>query len=62
LVEEARAAFDKRESETLRTVSRILRETLPSDGSIVDLSAALMVASYHIEASLRRSVDVGRAA
>lgn len=62
LVEEMRAALDKREPKALRTVSRFLRKTLPSDGSMADLSAALIVASYHIEASPRRPVDPGEVA
>jgi hypothetical protein len=62
LVEGVRAAFDKREPQALRRVSQLLCKASPSDHVVADLCAALMVASYHIEAALGRRVRLAEAA
>lgn len=61
-VEEVRAAFDKREPQALRRVSQLLCKASPSDHVVADLRAALVVASYHVEAALGRRVHLGEAA
>jgi hypothetical protein len=62
LAEEVRALFNKREPQGLRAASQLLCKALPSDHVVADLCAALMVASYHIEAALGRRVHLGEAA
>jgi uncharacterized membrane protein YccC len=62
LVEEVRATFDKREPRALRRVSELLCKASPSDHVVADLCAALVVASYHIEAALGRRVHLDEAA
>jgi uncharacterized membrane protein YccC len=62
VLEEVRAAIAEREPQALRTVSQLLCKTSPSDRFVADLRAALMVASYHIEAAVGRRVHLGEAA
>jgi uncharacterized membrane protein YccC len=62
LAEEVRASFNKHEPQALRAASQVLCKASPSDHVVADLSAALMVASYHIEAALGRPVHLGEAA
>ncbi len=50
LAEEVRIALSKREPLSLRNASQQLRKASPSDSFVADLYAALMLASYHIEA------------
>lgn len=62
LVEEVRAAVNKREPQAIRAAAQLLSKASPSDHVVVDLCAALMVASYHIEAALGRRVHLREAA
>ncbi|MCA6110885.1 FUSC family protein [Bradyrhizobium cenepequi] len=62
LAEELRASLDKREPQALRAASQLLCKASPSDHVVADLCAALMVASYHIEAALGLRVHLGEAA
>ena len=62
LVEGVRAALNKGEPLALRAASQLLCDASPSDHVVADLCAALMVASYHIEAALRLHVHLGEAA
>jgi uncharacterized membrane protein YccC len=62
LAEEVRASFNKREPQALRAASQRLCKTSLPDHFMADLSAALMVASYHIEAALGRRVYLDDAA
>jgi uncharacterized membrane protein YccC len=62
LGEEVRASFNEREPQALRAASQLLCKASPSDHVVADLCAALMVASYHIEAALGRRVHLGEAA
>jgi uncharacterized membrane protein YccC len=62
LVEEVRAAFRKREPRAIRAAAHLLSKASPSDHVVADLRAALMVASYHIEAAFGRRVHLGEAA
>jgi uncharacterized membrane protein YccC len=62
LAEEVRASFNKHEPQALRAASQVLCKASPSDHIVADLSAALMVASYHIEAALGRPVHLDEAA
>jgi hypothetical protein len=62
LAEEVRALFDKREPQALRAASQVLCKASPSDHVVADLCAALIVASYHIEAAFRRPVHLEEAA
>ncbi len=55
LVEEVRVAFGDREPRSLRNASQVLCNASPSDPLVADLSAALMLASYHIEAVAQRA-------
>jgi hypothetical protein len=57
-----RASFNKREPQALRAACQLLCKASPSDHVVADLCAALMVASYHIEAAHRRHVHLGEAA
>jgi hypothetical protein len=62
LAEEVRAAFGKREPQALRAASQRLCKASPSDDVVADLCAALIVASYHIEAALGRPAHLDEAA
>ncbi|MGY3618207.1 FUSC family protein [Bradyrhizobium sp. USDA 10063] len=62
LAEAVRASFNKREPQALRAASQFLCKVSPSDHVVADLCAALIVASYHIEAALGRRVLLGEAA
>jgi hypothetical protein len=62
LAEQVRAAFDKREPQSLRAAALALRKASPSDPATADLGAALMLASYHIEAASGRRAQLGEAA
>jgi uncharacterized membrane protein YccC len=62
LAEQVRAAFDKREPQSLRAAALALRKASPSDPAMADLGAALMLASYHIEAASGRRAQLGEAA
>jgi uncharacterized membrane protein YccC len=62
LAEKVRALLNKREPQALRDASRLLCKASPSDRVVADLFAALMVASYHIEAALGRRVYLDEAA
>jgi uncharacterized membrane protein YccC len=62
LAEEVSVALNKREPQSLRTASRALCNASPSDPVAADLGAALMVASYHIEADPGRRAHLDEAA
>jgi uncharacterized membrane protein YccC len=62
LADEVRASLNRREPQALRAASQLLCKASPSDHVVTDLCAALMVASYHIEAALGRRVHLGEAA
>jgi hypothetical protein len=62
LAEEVRASFNKREPRALRAAAKRLCKASPPDHVVAELCAALMVASYHIEAALGRRVQPGEAA
>jgi uncharacterized membrane protein YccC len=62
LVEEVGVALNKREPQSLRNASRALCNVSPSDPLVADLCAALMVASYHVEAVSRRRAHLDEAA
>ena len=62
LAEEVRASFNKREPQALRAAAKRLCKASPPDHVVAELCAALMVASYHIEAALGRRVQPGEAA
>ncbi|MCA0011993.1 FUSC family protein [Mesorhizobium sp. B292B1B] len=62
LAEEVRASFKKRAPQALRAAAQLLCQASPSDHAVAQLCAALMVASYHIEAGLGRRVHLGEAA
>jgi uncharacterized membrane protein YccC len=62
LAEEVRASFGKHDPQALRAASQVLCNASPSDHAVADLPAALMVASYHIEAVLGRPIHLGEAA
>ena len=61
LAEEVHASLHKRDPQALRTVSQLLCNASSADHVVADLCAALMVASYHVEAALGRRV-LGEAA
>ncbi|OAF03493.1 hypothetical protein AYJ54_02955 [Bradyrhizobium centrolobii] len=62
LVEDVRLTLNKREPQSLRDVSQALCNVSPSDPRVADLCAALMSASYHIEAVSRRRAHLDEAA
>jgi uncharacterized membrane protein YccC len=55
LAEEVRVALGNRGPRSLRNASQVLCNASPSDPLVTDLCAALMLASYHIEAVARRA-------
>jgi hypothetical protein len=55
LAEEVRVALRKREPRSLRNASQTLCNASPSNSLVADLCAALMLASYHIEAVAGRA-------
>ncbi|MBZ9894568.1 MULTISPECIES: FUSC family protein [unclassified Mesorhizobium] len=62
LVEDVRAAFNKREPRAIRAIAHRLNQATPPNHSITDLRAALMVASYHAEAALGRRAHLSETA
>jgi uncharacterized membrane protein YccC len=62
LAEKVCGALNKLEPQSLRSASQMLCNASPSDPAVADLCAALMVASYHIEASPGRRADLEEAA
>jgi uncharacterized membrane protein YccC len=62
LVDEIRAAFSKRDSQAIRVAAEVLSKASTSDQILVDLRAALMVASFHIETARGRRAQLGEVA